>query len=137
MPWSNAHWRRALRLLLPGLVLGCTPSARVARCAALPRGAIPVRPGRPLRGIGDAQALEAEADDFVIYRNEWQQDSAVPGPFGHYHLGLMARRLPGVPFPVIIQPDPHAGGLNEGRRQAVVGYLLTHGIADAEARVRV
>jgi hypothetical protein len=82
----------------------------------------------------DSQAAKAEADDFVIYKNEWYLEGKTLGPFGTYHLAEIAKRLPSVPFPVVIQPaaDP---ALNEVRRQAIVTCLLNNGSPDADHRV--
>jgi hypothetical protein len=96
----------------------------------------PVAPpnGTHVREFQHLQTVKAEADDFVIYKNEWYLGGTTPGPFGLYHLNEIARRAPGSPFPVVIQPelDPT---VNETRRDVVVKHLLATGVPDARTRV--
>jgi hypothetical protein len=80
------------------------------------------------------QIDKAEADDFVIYKHEWYMGGKELGPYGRYHIQLIARRIPSVPFPVMIQVTEDAS-LNEARRKAVVRMLQDAGVADAEQRV--
>src|SRR5262249_13064514 len=87
-----------------------------------------------LRLWNEAMATRAEADDFVIYKHEWYMGGVVPGPYGVYHLGTIARRLDRVPFPVIIQPVGIAE-IDKARVRVVVDYLTQHGIKDAEQGV--
>lgn len=109
-------------------------------CDDIPAGAIPVCTGVHTHEIFRKQAEIAEADDFVIYECEWLYDpvrfcgSAKPGPYGTYHLAQMLKRLPEVPYPVLIQMNVDAK-LNEARRQFVVQFLESNGLADAETRV--
>jgi hypothetical protein len=103
-------------------------------CAKLPCGAIAPPNGSHVREFQHLQTVKAEADDFVVYKNEWYLGGTTPGPFGLYHLNEIARRASGSPFPVVIQPelDPAA---NEARRDAVVKHLLAAGVPDARTRV--
>ena len=101
----------------------------------------PVRKPAPLGsylyGWRDAQAIAAEADQFVIYRQEWYLDGTKPGPYGSYHLQRIVERLPSVPFPVIIEVDMRDEKINLARKTFVVNQLLAAGITDAPARVIV
>lgn len=82
-----------------------------------------------------AQRFRAEEDDFVIYLNEWHLGAQL-GPYGQYHLHQIARRLPGVPFPVKIQPSPDET-INTERRALVITLLSQAGVPNAESRVVV
>jgi hypothetical protein len=115
-------------LLVLGLLAGCYPW----KCSE--EAVMPSPNGTFTHQLFDAQAAKAEADDFVIYKNEWYMEGKTLGPYGTYHLAEITKRLPEVPFPVVIQPsaDPD---LNEVRRQAIVTCLLNHGCADADHRV--
>jgi hypothetical protein len=106
------------------------------KCAEIPLGAIPPPAGTHLAEIKNAQKALAEADDFVIYEHEWLYGGTVPGPYGRYHLGQIAKRLADVPFPVLIQVNPDEN-LNQVRRAAVVAFLVNNGYADADTRVVV
>jgi hypothetical protein len=127
LPANVARPARA-GLLLLGLLSGCYPWQTVID------GQTPPVAGTLTRQLLDSQAAKAEADDFVIYKYEWLKDGPLPGPFGSYHLNEIAKRLPTVPFPVVIEPTID-GKLNEARRQFVVEYLARHGMADADHRV--
>jgi hypothetical protein len=140
--------RRWLRLgLLAWFALpGCVADGWWGgRCEDIPKGAIPVCTGTHTKEIFQAQAAIAEADDFVLYEHQWLYDpvtncrTAKPGPFGLYCLTQMVKRLPEVPFPVLIQVNPLNEKLNEDRRTFVVEFLVANGIPrpDAEARVLI
>jgi hypothetical protein len=125
-------------LLLPAALAGCAAGDQCAldRCATIPPGAMPLPTGAYTRNLQDAQAVQAEADDFVIYHHEWYLGGIELGPYGKYHLQQIAQRLPGVPFPVIVQAsaDPK---LNETRRVEVIKNLMAAGLVDVEPRVVV
>jgi hypothetical protein len=138
MSQQTARWRRLLQWALVLIVLaGCIGrQGRFAldNCSRIPPGAIPAPNGTWTQAWQHAQASKAEADDFVVYKHEWFLGGDQLGPYGQYHIDQMAKRLPQVPFPVLIQaePDPQ---LNEVRRQVVVQALAMAGIPDADARV--
>ena len=127
-----------LGLLAWCAVPGCVWSRH--NCNDIPCGAIPPCTGTHTKEIMRTQAEIAEADDFTMYEHEWLYDpithsgTAKPGPYGMYHLGEMVKRLPEVPFPVLIQVSLD-DKLNEDRRVMVVQYLTANGIAEAERRV--
>lgn len=108
----------------------------VDNCSSIPQGAIPVPNGTFVHAWVDAQANKAEADDFVFYRQEWCMGGQELGPYGRYHLHQVVKRLPKVPFPVVVQPTLD-DQLNETRRQLLVQYLAINGIVDADHRVIV
>ena len=51
-------------------------------CADVPKGAIPLPVGTYTRTHNSRMAAKAEADDFVLYWNEFQENSTKLGPFG-------------------------------------------------------
>jgi hypothetical protein len=118
-------------------MLGCTPADgwHIDSGATIPPGAIPAPSGSYVREAFSRQYAKAEADDFTIYLHEWYKGGEQPGPYGWYHIQQIVRRLPKVPFPVVIQPAPSLEKLNESRRRFVVTSLLNAGITDAEQRV--
>ncbi len=113
--------------LLPNII-------NVDRCATVPPGAVPQPNGTFARGWQHAMAAAAAEDDFVVYLHEWTQGGENLGPYGKYHVAEIGKRLPDVPFAVVVQPGPN-DALNMMRRQLIVQYLSDHGIADAEQRV--
>ena len=106
----------------------------VDNCSSIPKGAIPDPVGTKLNWAIEAQAANAAEDDFTIYKYEWCAGGTELGPYGKYHLGDVIKRLPNVPFPVVIQPTGQPD-LDEARRQGLVVVLNMKGIADAENRV--
>jgi hypothetical protein len=109
----------------------------VDNCADIPKGAIPQPPGTFTNDWLNRQAGKAEADDFVVYYNEWVDGQAVLSPFGGEHLDRIIARLPSVPFQVIIQPEPNSPVLNGQRHKAMIDALTEAGIKDAAQRVVV
>jgi hypothetical protein len=136
----NLSMRRLLAgagLLLPAVIAGCqhlSPCC-IDNCATVPKGAQPAPNGTYVHRVQEIQAAKAEADDFVIYKYEWCMGGSELGPFGKYHLNEMIKRLPFVPFPILIQAHTLDGELNEARRCYIVRALQLNGIPDAEQRV--
>jgi hypothetical protein len=124
----------AAGVLLLGLATGCCHD----KCCCGGDGGdgvvVPPPAGTYTRAIFDFQAQKAEADDFVIYKNEWFNAGIKLGPYGEYHLNQIAQRLPAVPFPVVIQPEADPG-LNQARLEVILTCLANKGIPDAEHRV--
>src|SRR5205807_8204308 len=87
--------------------------------------------------LNNRQAEKAEADDFVVYYNEWVDGQATLGQYGTEHLSRMIARLPGVPFPVVLQPEPGFPRLTAVRRHSLSSALASAGINDAAVRVVV
>jgi hypothetical protein len=133
---TTSSWLVGLGLALPALISGCAScdGPGLDRCPSIPPGAMPQPPGAFVQRLDTMQIDKAEADDFVIYKHEWYMGGKELGPYGRYHLQLIARRLPSVPFPVMIQVAEDAA-LNEARRKAVVQMLQSAGLTDAEQRV--
>src|SRR5579875_1154886 len=111
----------------------CWP--RIDNCATIRRGAIPQPDGWFLHKWQDAQAAKAEADDFVIYKHEWFKGGTQLGPYGNYHLLQILRRLPTVPFPVLLEVETQDPARNEMRRAVIISYLAQAGIPDPQSRV--
>jgi hypothetical protein len=105
-------------------------------CKDLDPGVNPQPLGTFTNGWIEAQHHKAEASDFVFYLDEWYLGGTRLGPAGLAHLRDVIKRLPGVPFPVVIQPHVDEA-LNETRRMRIVEALVNNGIADAERRVVV
>jgi hypothetical protein len=102
--------------------------------ACIPAGALPAPNGSYVHRFQDMQADKAEADDFVIYLHEWYMGGPVLGPYGTYHVDQIVKRLPDVPFPVVLQPDKDPR-VNETRRELIVSRLIACGFKDADVRV--
>ena len=80
-----------------------------------------------------------EAGDFVIYRNEFVDNSSELTPYGRDHIMEIAARMPSAPFPVLVQrslnnADPE---LDHIRRDIVVRVLTDLGNQDADQRTVV
>jgi hypothetical protein len=117
-------------VVLLGLVTGCCHD----KCCCKDPVVIPPPTGTHTHEIFDLQAQKAEADDFVIYKNEWFNAGTKLGPYGDYHLDQIAKRLPTVPFPVVIQPEADPG-LNQARLEVIITCLANKEIPDADHRV--
>jgi hypothetical protein len=80
-----------------------------------------------------------EAADFVMYRNEFVDNSSELTPYGRDHIAEIAARMPSAPFPVLVQrslnnADPE---LDQIRRDVVVRVLTDLGNPDAAQRTVV
>lgn len=106
----------------------------VDNCSDVPADAIPLPIGTYTRTHFNRQNAKAEADDFVIYWNHFQENSAMLSPFGSQQLLLIAKRLPYAPYPVVIQVEKNPD-LGRARREEVVAFLTNAGIANAQERV--
>jgi hypothetical protein len=106
------------------------------QCRTVPPGAIPAPSGTYMRQWEAREVVKAALDAFVLYANEWYMGGLELGPYGRRHLDRLAKGLPGVPYPVVIQPDV-SPVWTETRRQLVIQYLADHGVPDAAQRVVV
>ncbi|MCR9200764.1 MAG: hypothetical protein NXI04_19175 [Planctomycetaceae bacterium] len=81
----------------------------------------------------------AEASDFVIHRSEFVRHSSMLTALGRSHVMEIAARMPSVPFPVLVEPEPHdtAMQLDLARRQHVIQLLTELGVSDASSRTVV
>lgn len=102
--------------------------------STIERGAIPEPPDKTVHRFFEAQANKAEADDFVVYKNEFFDNGTQLGPYGQYHVKLIANRLNEVPFPVVVQASSDYTQ-DENRRQSVIAMLNRAGIEKPEMRV--
>src|SRR5258708_2562491 len=62
---------------------------------------MPAPLGTYMNGWRDAQAIAAEADQFVIYRQEWYLDGVKPGPYGGCQPAPIKQRPSRPPLPVL------------------------------------
>jgi hypothetical protein len=132
---SKRSWLFRVGLLLPGLLAGCySYEMQVDNGSTIPPGAIPAPVGTYVNKFIDLQAAKAEADDFVVYNHEWYLGGRDLGPYGRYHLNEMAKRLPSVPFPVVIEPTVDEE-LNEERRRVIVLLLERYRVPNPNERV--
>ncbi|MBX7104779.1 MAG: hypothetical protein K1X57_11905 [Gemmataceae bacterium] len=99
-------------------------------------GTEPAPNGSAVEAWRQEQANRGEANDFTIYLTEWYMGGLDLGPYGVHHLGNIIRRLPEVPFPVVIEPHLDQA-VNEQRRRKIVEALEHQGIGDAEERVAI
>src|SRR5215471_9857193 len=90
-----------LTAVLTAALSGCYGGKGVDNCASIEPGAMPQPPDYTVHRILETQAAKAEADDFVVYKHEFFDDGAELGPYGQYHVRLIANRLNQVPFPVL------------------------------------
>lgn len=125
------------------LALGCKTSNEMLgpdHHADIPHGAIPAPLGTYSCEWQQAQTGLAEQDYFVLYPNEWRhgstEDGTRLGPAGVRRLEEFSQRLPNEPFTVVIDKSEDAE-LDQSRRVAVVGYLSSMGLGDADSRVVV
>lgn len=138
------HSRRlpCLAALATFTLLGCrgTHDEIGATHADIPHGAIPAPLGSYACQWQNAQNGLAEQDNFVIYPNEWRYGAdeigTRLGPAGERRLEEFVRRLPLEPYIVVIDKSEDTE-LDQARRAAVVGYLISHGVHDADSRVVV
>jgi hypothetical protein len=127
---------------LPGCLLGVSlalPSAGAQEknswcilkdnCATIPKGAQPAPPGYYVNRFIAVQTGIAEQDDFVIYKHMWYRAGTQLGPLGNYQLDLISRRLPTVPFPVVIETTKD-DSLDAQRREIIIGLLSARGFND-------
>jgi hypothetical protein len=132
-----ADWMRRrvwLAAVAPCVVVGCMQNTCSDCNGRVPRGLLPAPTGTFTREYYHAQAQKAEADDFVIYNQEWYLGGRDLGPYGAYHVGQIAKRLPEVPFPVVIQPSTDAQ-LDLARRDLIIMKLAECGIPQPDQRV--
>lgn len=95
--------------------------------------------GAVTRAHWHMQETNGEAADFVIYRNEFVDNSSELTPYGRDHIAEIAARMPSAPFPVLVQrsmnnADPE---LDHIRRDIVVRVLTDLGNPDADQRTVV
>lgn len=138
MPTANTWMLLCLSAAICGTA-GCQHTEHVLgihRCAEIPQGAVPQPLGTWSCEWQHAQTERAEQDDFVIYQYEWEATSTRLGPFGQRHLREIARRLPEVPFPLVIA-ESNDVELDQSRRISLVESLAALGTPVDPQRVLV
>src|SRR5262245_4852589 len=98
-------------------------------CAVIPKGAQPAPLGTYVNKFIEIQTGIAEADDFVLYKHMWYRAGTELGPLGRYQLDLITRRLPNVPFPVVIETSKN-DNLDQQRREIIASLLAARGFTD-------
>lgn len=94
-------------------------------------------PGQQVRKWQERQIAKADADAFIIYLYEWQNEGTMLGPFGRRHMSEIVEHVPYWPYPVVIEADLDDPQLNADRRDAVIAYLFEQGVPSPEERVVV
>jgi hypothetical protein len=144
MAWRKRMGRMAAGLAVLGALAGPGPARAGCGCGGWGWGhwrellvptTCPAVTGTYTRQFFDQQAAKAEADDFVIYKNEWYMGGTHLGPFGSYHITEIVRRLAEVPFPVVIQPQIGDPALDLTRRDLIVRALAEAGVPNPDQRV--
>jgi len=92
--------------------------------------------GTAVRSATDLQRMNALAEYFVVYREDWLENAPTLNPTGVRHLSGIVRRLGMVPAPIRVEPSGIAD-LDDRRRLAITGWLLEAGVSTAEAAGRV
>ena len=133
-------WKLLAIATLSGVSIGCAgiplPSPCGSRSMAVPN-VVPL--GAISKAHWHTMETNGEASDFVLYRNEFVDQSSELSPYGRDHIMEIAARMPATPFPVLVQrsdnnSDPE---LDAARRDLVVRVLTDLGNTDAEARTFV
>lgn len=100
-------------------------------CCPPARGGLWSRPAQPpydrpfpLGQVSDAfnesQQANAEAADFILYDYEFVGETATLTPLGRNHMIQIVRRLPHVPFPIVIEMTEKTNDPKENqKRQAI------------------
>jgi hypothetical protein len=126
-------WLLGASLAWPGTLLAgdkcCGSWLCVDNCATIPPGAQPALPGTYVNRFINTQDTLAETDDFVIYKHMWLKGGKTLGPLGRYQLDQIAKRLPGVPFPVVVATSKN-DELDEARREHIIALLAMRGLTD-------
>jgi len=118
---------------LMGSLTGCCiplPCCGPCRSMAIP-DTVPL--GSISRAHWHTQETNGEANDFVIHRNEFVDNTSALTPYGRDHIAEIAARMSSAPFPVLVQrswnnSDPELDAI---RRELVVKVLTDLGNADA------
>jgi hypothetical protein len=104
-------------------------------CARKPAVLVPPL-GFSSRMAFDTQRLNALAEYFVVYREDWLKDSAVLNESGERHLGGIARRMCMTTAPAKVEPSGNPE-LDARRLAALSDALIRAGVPQEEAGGRV
>lgn len=93
-----------------------------------PRYDRPFPVGQVTDSFWEAQQTNAEATKFIMFDHDFEGDTANLTPAGQKHLTAIARRLPYVPFPIVIEESlnkraEEVNVLDEQRRKNVIELL--------------
>ena len=126
------YWKFVCLTLIGGSIAGCNGHRSLAVPDVFPLGQIS-------RAHWHTMETNGEAADFVLYRNEFVDNSSSLSPYGRDHIMEIAARMPSTPFPVIVQRSDNNANpeLDAIRRDLVVRVLNDLGATDAEQRVVV
>jgi len=104
-------------------------------CACTPATSVPPL-GDAVRRTFDTQVVNALGEYFVIYREDWLQQSSTLNPTGLRHFDGIVRRLHRGLSPIKVEPTGDAA-VDEARRAAVVSLLIDKGFPALEAQAMV
>jgi hypothetical protein len=79
----------------------------------------------------------ADTHDFILYRSDFYEGTAVLSPAGAQRLTMIAARLPGWCGPVYVEWTPEKPGLADSRKTALVNTLQKAGLPIVAERVLV
>lgn len=107
-------------------------------CADISPGSVPPQVGTHVYQWQSAHESLAEADDFVIYQNEWRGESTDLGPFGQRHVSALIPRMTTTSEsrPINIEPSGNSE-LDSDRRSELINMLTGAGVGDAQLWVTV
>lgn len=125
IPSTGAYW---LLLLATAVYAGCNfCEPHRSCCNDIPPGAIPQPSGTYACQWVHAEMGRADQENFVIYQYEWSADGVTLTPYGHEHVGYIAKRFCQAAMPVVIEPSPEAR-VNEARKREVITCLANCGV---------
>lgn len=107
----------------------------VDKCSTIAPGTLPAPNGSYMSAWQLQHKIKADADDFVIYQNEWVDNTTVLGPFGQKHIEKIVQGLPQAKFPVVIEPNWEDPSVNPPRLNKIIQLLAMRGVPDAPQRV--
>lgn len=116
-----------------GLDRGCDPETHnLAAPDTYPLGSV-------VRAHTHTMQTNAEASDFILHRHEFVDETTELTSDGKDHLLEIAARLPGTPFPVLVQRSANNATpeLDARRRESIVRVLAELDVPDADVRTFV
>lgn len=125
-----------LVLISTTTMIGCIPSFGARRSFAIPNS-YPL--GSTVRNHWHQQEMNGEADDFILHRHEFVNNTAELNCAGKDHIMEIEARMRSAPFPVLIERSEHNSDpeIDQLRRTIVAQILSDHGNPDAMHRVLV
>jgi len=128
--------RIGIGAVVVGLCCGCGAWCWCWRCAGVP-DRYPL--GSVNRAHYETMQTNAQAADFILYRNEFVGNTTELTPYGKDHVLEIAARAANAPFPILVERSEHNSDppLDERRRSAIVEVLSKCGVADGNQRTIV